>query len=134
MSESNKDVKDDLKASITELTLQSKLSVRERARPYKSNRLKAIIAINIYAVVAVGFVYSNKVAVNDLKTPIYDLTFLINVFGSMLALTLACCTKKLSDFKIPKKDYRIFFSRCLMGGILIAVAVIGNTLLPVTVQ
>ena len=110
------------------------MSVRLPTRLYKSNRVKAIIAINIYAVVAVGFVYSNKVAVNDLKTPVYDLTFLINVFGAILALATACFTKKIISFKIPRKDYKIFFVRCLLGWVLIVVAVIGNTLLPVTVQ
>ena len=95
--------------------------------------MKAIVAINIYAVVAVGFVYSNKVAVNELKTPVYDLTFLINVFGAILALATACCTKKLYAFRIRRMDYKIFFVRCFMGWVLIVVAVIGNTLLPVTI-
>ena len=94
--------------------------------------MKAIIAINLYAIVAVAFVYSNKVVVNEMKTPVYDLTFIINFVGMFFALAIACCSKE-GSFAIAKKDRLLFFVRCFEGWVLILVAVIGNTLLPVTV-
>ena len=94
--------------------------------------MKAIIAINIYAIVSVAFVLSNKVAINDMKTPLYDFIFVVNLVGTFLSGTIVCCSKNRT-FKIAKSDHKIFFVRCLEGYILIVVSIIGNTLLPVTV-
>ena len=103
-----------------------------QTKPFKSNRLKAILAINIYAIITVAFVYSNKVAINEMKTSMYDFLFILHLVDGLLACAVVCCSKQRS-FKIAKKDHRILFLRSIEAWLLVVALVIGNTLLPITV-
>ena len=93
----------------------------------------AIVAINIYALLSIGFILSTKVAVNEKKASVYDLLLIVNCFTMITAGLIVTFTKRLS-FIIPKSVRKMFFIRAFEGYALIVCYIIGNTLVPITVQ
>ena len=88
--------------------------------------------MNIYALMTVCFVESNKKAVNEQKVHALDVIFIVNLVN----LVFTAFVVALSDrsFAIPEGSKVIFFSRALLGWLLIVVYIVGNTLVPFTVQ
>ena len=54
-------------------------------KQYVTNRVKAVIAMNLYAVFSVAFVISCKKTVNEKKVGAFDLIMLVNCFTLVVA-------------------------------------------------
>ena len=107
--------------------------MKKEEKIFKNNRIVAIVAINIYALLSIGFILSTKVAVNEKKASVYDLLLIVNVTTMITAGLIVTFTKRLS-FIIPKSVRKMFFIRAFEGYALIVCYIIGNTLVPITVQ
>ena len=89
--------------------------------------------MNLYALLSVGFVQLNKITVNEKKASALDLIFIVNASTIIVTTPIIIFSRNLS-FIIPKESRKIFFSRAFEGWLLIVVYIIGNTLIPITVQ
>ena len=88
--------------------------------------------MNLYAIFSTLFVYLCKVASNEKKVNPIDLIFIINAMNVPIS-ALIILTTSLS-FVVPKESRNVFSSRVILGWFLVLVYVIGNTLVPLTVQ
>ena len=100
---------------------------------YVTNRTKAIIAMNIYALLQVVFVQMTKTSVNANKTTPLDLVFILNVVMIFVTVPIIALSSQLS-FEIPENARKVFFTRTTLGWILVVVSMVGNSLVPITVQ
>lgn len=90
--------------------------------------------MNTYAVFSIMFVIASKLAVNEYEVDAMDMTLIANFMIFIIAfIAIVICRSQLS-FVIPRGSRTIFFARVFEGWIHIVVYIIGNTLVPVTVQ
>eukprot|EP00354_Favella_ehrenbergii_P012556 CAMPEP_0170453746 /NCGR_PEP_ID=MMETSP0123-20130129/2233_1 /TAXON_ID=182087 /ORGANISM="Favella ehrenbergii, Strain Fehren 1" /LENGTH=206 /DNA_ID=CAMNT_0010716237 /DNA_START=53 /DNA_END=673 /DNA_ORIENTATION=- len=70
-------------------------------KTYETNTMKAVIAMNLYALFSVAFIQMNKVVVNMEKTTPLDLVLLVNIVMVIIAGPIIALTPSLS-FVIPE--------------------------------
>ena len=98
---------------------------------YGTNRFKAIVAMNIYAILIVLEVVAIKKTVNEKKVNVFDLILILNCFSIVVT---ALGVPLLGDsFTIPKETRCIFFSRAFNGFLLTTCFFVGGTLVSITV-
>ena len=100
---------------------------------YKTNRCKAVLAMNAYAILSIFFIISNKKAVNEEKVNALDLILIVNAWTMCITFFVIIFTPSLS-FVVPAGTRTMFYIRAFEGWLLIVVYIIGNRLVPVTVQ
>ena len=88
--------------------------------------------MNFYALFSILFVYLCKVASTEKKVEPLDLIFIVNITNLPLTTPIILATDR--SFVIPAAERKMFFSRVILGYILIVSLIIGNILVPVTVQ
>ena len=99
---------------------------------YTTNRVKAILAMNLYALITNFFNIANKTVVNENKTNIFDVLLLMNMVCMMVTFTIIMFSSDLS-FVVPVCYRKMLLSRLFMGFGIQIVTIIGNTLVPITV-
>ena len=90
--------------------------------------------MNIYALFSVLFIILNKWAVNENKVNVLDLIFMVNALNMVITFSVILFSRGSLSFVIPQENRGMFFTRAFEGWILIVVYIIGNTLIPATVQ
>ena len=92
-----------------------------------------MLAMNTYAILSIMFIISSKVAINQNKVDAVDMILIVNSVTMVCTFLLIMNSSTLS-FRIPRGNRVMFFARAFEGWLLIVAYIIGNTLVPVTVQ
>ena len=89
--------------------------------------------MNLYAISSIVFVYFCKVTINDKGVNAFDLTALVNVFNIPHMVFVIYFTPDCT-FLGPKECRPILYWRAFLGYLLIMAYIVGNSLIPLTVQ
>ena len=108
------------------------LVTKPAAQKFETNRVKALISMNVHLIFVVFFVQSNKVAINEMKTPVLDLAFLASLMLVVFTLPVILCLKR--SLRIPAENRKTFSIRLVIGWLHFVVYIVGNTLIPITIQ
>ena len=95
--------------------------------------MKAIVAMNLYALGSVLFILLSKKCINDMNIKALDFTLIINLACLPIPTLIVYCQRKLS-FMVPPDTRKMFAFRAFEGWLLIVVYIAGNALLPVTIN
>ena len=98
----------------------------------ETNRTKAIVAMNFYALFSIIFVLTCKYTVNESKVDPIDLIFIVNAMSFPISAIIILTTSR--SFIIPEASRRMFFTRVFLGWLQLVVVIIGSSLVPLTVQ
>ena len=98
----------------------------------ETNRTKAVISMNLYALITIFFIVSCKFVVNDNKVSPIDLVFLVHVM--LIPITTIILLTTSESFIVPKETRRMFSARLCLGWLCAIIYVIGSTLVSLTVQ
>ena len=98
----------------------------------KSNRRKAIIFINIFAVTMFIYTTMLKVTINDHKVNALDIC-LIRTFVMLVGTLILACSMGASFF-IQPSDRALLLFRCITGTIGFTSITFGVALVPLVVQ
>ena len=90
--------------------------------------------MNFYALLSVLFIISNKWVVNESKVNVLDLLLIVNALSMVISFFTILFSRGSLSFIVPSGNRILFFSRAFEGWVLIVVYIIGNTLIPATVQ
>ena len=111
----------------------SKNNQIETKPPLKTNRVKALVSMNLYAIFSVLFVVTSKYAVKTKGVARMDLTFLVQLIPMPISALIIACNSNLT-FRVPNGKKCIFYTRASESWLLVLFLVMGSTLVPVTVQ
>ena len=97
----------------------------------KTNRLKAVIATNLQAVMQFSFICGTKIACNEKGVNAFDIVLFANVISLVGSTIFSLCTGK--GFIVAKELRGALITRSVIGLIGLTAFTFGAVLIPITV-